>query len=98
MGKRKQRSDKKSEDQIEIERLQQELQEQEKTTAKLSTLLVLQKNFRYAKKERLNLNIEEKKRVIKNCSRVIDAGITIEKFCDSVECLLGHIFFEKDQQ
>ncbi|NOT80511.1 MAG: hypothetical protein HOP07_16095 [Bacteriovoracaceae bacterium] len=61
LGKRKQRSDKKSEDQIEIERLQQELQEQEKTTAKLSTLLVLQKNFRYAKKERLNLNIEEKK-------------------------------------
>jgi transposase-like protein len=43
LGKRKQRSDKKSEDQIEIERLQQELQEQEKTTAKLSTLLVLQK-------------------------------------------------------
>ncbi|NOT78114.1 MAG: hypothetical protein HOP07_18540 [Bacteriovoracaceae bacterium] len=45
MGKRKQRSDKKSEDQIEIERLQQELQEQEKTTAKLSTLLVLQKKL-----------------------------------------------------
>ncbi|NOT78403.1 MAG: hypothetical protein HOP07_05305 [Bacteriovoracaceae bacterium] len=52
LGKRKQRSDKKSEDQIEIERLQQELQEQEKTTAKLSTLLVLQKNFRYAKKKK----------------------------------------------
>lgn len=43
LGKRKQRSDKKSEDQVEIERLQQELQDQEKTTAKLSTLLVLQK-------------------------------------------------------
>lgn len=43
LGKRKERSDKKSEDQIEIERLQQELQEQEKTTAKLSTLLMLQK-------------------------------------------------------
>lgn len=43
LGRRKERLDKKSEDKIEIERLQQELQEQEKTTAKLSTLLVLQK-------------------------------------------------------
>jgi hypothetical protein len=43
LGKRKVRSDKKSDDKIEIERLQKELQEQEKTTAKLTTLLVLQK-------------------------------------------------------
>ena len=43
LGKRKTRSDKKSEDQIKIEALEKELKQQEKTTAKLSTLLVLQK-------------------------------------------------------
>lgn len=43
LGKRKKRSDKKSDAEIEVERLQLELREQEKTTAKLSTLLVLQK-------------------------------------------------------
>jgi transposase len=43
LGKRKTRSDKKSADQIKIEELEKELKEQEKTTAKLSTLLVFQK-------------------------------------------------------
>lgn len=43
LGKRKTRSDKKTLEQVEIEELKKELQEQEKTTAKLSTLLVQQK-------------------------------------------------------
>jgi len=43
LGKRKTRSDKKSNEQVKIEKLEQELMEQEKTTAKLSTLLILQK-------------------------------------------------------
>ena len=43
LGKRKTRSDKKSDEQLKIEELKKELEEQEKTTAKLSTLLVLQK-------------------------------------------------------
>jgi transposase-like protein len=43
LGKRKTRSDKKPEAEIEIEELKKELAEQEKTTAKLTTLLVIQK-------------------------------------------------------
>ena len=43
LGKRKTRSDKKSDEQLKIEALEKELKEQEKTTAKLSTLLILQK-------------------------------------------------------
>jgi hypothetical protein len=43
LSQRKTRSDKKSEDQIKIEKLEKELQIQEKTTAKMTTLLMLQK-------------------------------------------------------
>jgi hypothetical protein len=43
LGKRKTRSDKKPKVEIENERLKKELADQEKTTAKLSTLLILQK-------------------------------------------------------
>ncbi len=43
LGKRKERSNKKSDEQKRIEELEQELKSQEKTTAKLSTLLMLQK-------------------------------------------------------
>jgi len=43
LGRRKTRSDKKTDEQLKIERLEKELSEQEKTTAKLSTLLILQK-------------------------------------------------------
>lgn len=43
LRKRKERSDKKSVEQLKIEALERELKEQEKTTAKLSTLLILQK-------------------------------------------------------
>ena len=43
LGKRKIRSDKKTEEQIKIEELEKDLAEQEKTTAKLSTLLFYQK-------------------------------------------------------
>ena len=43
LGKRKTRSDKKPAIEIENEELKKELSEQEKTTAKLSTLLILQK-------------------------------------------------------
>lgn len=43
LGKRKVRSDKKSDEQLKIDKLEKELREQEQTTAKLSTLLVLQK-------------------------------------------------------
>lgn len=43
LGKRKIRSDKKSDEQIKIEALEEELLEQERTTAKLSTLLFYQK-------------------------------------------------------
>lgn len=43
LGYRKIRSDKKSDELIKIEELERELQDQEKTTAKLSTLLMLQK-------------------------------------------------------
>jgi len=45
LGKRKARSDKKSDEQKKIEKLEKELAAQEKTTAKLSTLLVLQKKL-----------------------------------------------------
>lgn len=43
LRKRKERSDKKSSEQLKIEALEKELREQEKTSAKLSTLLMLQK-------------------------------------------------------
>lgn len=43
LGKRKTRSDKKSPEQLKIEELEKELNEQRTTSAKLSTLLVLQK-------------------------------------------------------
>ena len=43
LGKRKVRSNKKSNEQKRIQELKKELREQEKTTAKLSTLLMLQK-------------------------------------------------------
>jgi hypothetical protein len=43
LGKRKTRSDKKPDEQLKIEMLEGELRDQEKTTAKLSALLVLQK-------------------------------------------------------
>lgn len=43
LKKRKTRSDKKSPERLRIEELEKELKEQEKTSAKLSTLLVLQK-------------------------------------------------------
>lgn len=43
LGKNKIRSDKKTPEQIKIQDLEKELKEQEKTTAKLSTLLMLQK-------------------------------------------------------
>jgi len=43
LGKRKVRADKKSDEQVKIESLEKDLAEQEKTTAKLSTLLILQK-------------------------------------------------------
>ncbi len=43
LGKRKIRSDKKPDEQLKIEMLEGELRDQEKTTAKLSALLVLQK-------------------------------------------------------
>ena len=43
LGTRKIRSDKKSEEQLQIEQLKSDLQEQEKTSAKLSALLVVQK-------------------------------------------------------
>jgi transposase-like protein len=43
LGKRKTRTDKKPEEQLKIEMLEGELRDQEKTTAKLSALLVLQK-------------------------------------------------------
>lgn len=44
LGKRKIRFDKKSDDQLKIETLEKELAEQEKATAKLSSLILLQKN------------------------------------------------------
>jgi transposase-like protein len=51
LGHRKIRSDKKSDELIKIEELERELQDQEKTTAKLSTLLMLQKKtFDFLKK------------------------------------------------
>ena len=43
LGQRKVRSDKKSDDQLKIEELEKELKEQEKTTAKLSSIIVFQK-------------------------------------------------------
>ena len=43
LGTRKSRSDKKSNEELEMEQLRKDLSEQEKTTAKLSTLLILQK-------------------------------------------------------
>lgn len=51
LGHRKIRSDKKSDELIKIEELEKDLQDQEKTTAKLSTLLMLQKKtFDFLKK------------------------------------------------
>jgi len=50
---RKVRSDKKSPEQIRIEELERELKEQEKTTAKLSALIVLQKKTEEIFKRRL---------------------------------------------
>lgn len=52
LGKRKTRSDKKSSEQLKIEELEKELHQQEKTTAKLSALIVLQKKtFEILKKK-----------------------------------------------
>ncbi|MBF0316352.1 MAG: hypothetical protein HQK52_23235 [Oligoflexia bacterium] len=45
LGRRKVRSDKKTDDQLKIEQLEKDLKEQERTTAKLSTLLLVQKKL-----------------------------------------------------
>lgn len=78
---RKVRKDKKSEEQIKIERLEAELHRQEKTTAKLSSLVLIQKkSLRYSRKTRINITTEEKVAIVNGYFEAQEQSITIIEY------------------